>query len=227
MLQLARSMGVGVILANQSMQDLRKSTTNLIPAIEANCRLRQWFSVSSSDDQLRLVRSSGMTIDTATTVSQSRSSDGKSSSSVSQAERPVERFTLNDVLLTSDHPFRSFLRISRGAGYAQYGGLPVIIESGYHITSEEYQRRRGLPWPTGPGTFVPRPTLPGDSNAGGISPTPSAAAGSETRWSEEVIGEDNSAQVGVEDMGAIDELFRQLKPESRPAPTKKRRRKLR
>jgi type IV secretory pathway TraG/TraD family ATPase VirD4 len=46
MLQLARSMGIGVILANQSMEDLKKSSVNLIPAIEANCRLRQWFSVS-------------------------------------------------------------------------------------------------------------------------------------------------------------------------------------
>jgi len=60
MLQLARSMGVGVILANQSMEDLKKSTTNLIPAIEANCRLRQWFSVSSSDDQQRLINASGL-----------------------------------------------------------------------------------------------------------------------------------------------------------------------
>jgi len=46
MLPLARSTGVGVILANQSMEDLKKSTTNLIPDIEANCRLRQWFSSS-------------------------------------------------------------------------------------------------------------------------------------------------------------------------------------
>ena len=36
MLQLARSMGVGVILANQTMQDLRTSKANLIPSIEAN-----------------------------------------------------------------------------------------------------------------------------------------------------------------------------------------------
>jgi type IV secretory pathway TraG/TraD family ATPase VirD4 len=34
MLQLARSMGVGVILANQSMEDLKKSSVNLIPPIE-------------------------------------------------------------------------------------------------------------------------------------------------------------------------------------------------
>src|SRR5207247_1765304 len=32
LLQLARSFGVGVILANQSMEDLRKGTSNFIPA---------------------------------------------------------------------------------------------------------------------------------------------------------------------------------------------------
>ena len=76
MLQLARSMGVGVILANQSMQDLKRSTTNLIPAIEANCRLRQWFSVSCSDDQQRVINGSGVTIDRVSARSVSRNIEG-------------------------------------------------------------------------------------------------------------------------------------------------------
>jgi len=41
MLQVARSMNVGVILANQSMEDLKTRGTDLIPALEANCRFRQ------------------------------------------------------------------------------------------------------------------------------------------------------------------------------------------
>ncbi len=126
MLQLARSMGVGVILANQSMEDLKKSTTNLIPAIEANCRLRQWFSVSASEDQERLMRSSGVTVDRLTNWSESVNEKGEVTTSCSMSEQVVNRFTMNDILLASDHPFRSFLRISRGAGYAQYGGKPVI-----------------------------------------------------------------------------------------------------
>lgn len=155
MLQLARSMGVGVILANQSMEDLRKGNTNLIPAIEANCRLRQWFSVSSSDDQLRLMEGSGLTVDRQRGWSTSTNSSGETTTSYSETEQVVNRFTMNEVLLTSDHPFRSFIRIGRGAGYAQYGGMPVIIESEFHISEEEYQRRRAMPWPEAPGTFVP------------------------------------------------------------------------
>ncbi|MFM9960797.1 MAG: type IV secretory system conjugative DNA transfer family protein [Planctomycetaceae bacterium] len=63
MLQLARSMNIGVILANQSMQDLKTSGTNLIPAIEANCRLRQWFSVSAAEDRKRISENSGVTVE--------------------------------------------------------------------------------------------------------------------------------------------------------------------
>lgn len=51
----------------------------------------------------------------------------------------------------------SVLPITRGAGFAQYGGLPVVIESHFHIPEEEYRRRRMLPWPgAGNGAFVPR-----------------------------------------------------------------------
>ena len=117
----------------------------------------------------------------------------------------VPRFTLNDVLLTSDHPFRSFLRISRGAGYAQYGGLPVIIESNYHISAEEYQRRKSLPWPTGPGTFVPRQAVGQDTGAASQS-TPSGP-----QWTEEVIGEDRTP-LSAADAESIDALFQQFQP---------------
>ena len=207
MLQLARSMGVGVILANQSMEDLKKSTTNLIPAIEANCRLRQWFSVSSSDDQQRLINSSGVTIDHALGVSKSTNPDGRSTVTYSQTEQVVSRFTQNDVLLTSDHPFRSFLRISRGAGYAQYGGLPVIIESSFHISAEEYRRRQALPWPNAVGSFRPRQVGDESATDSSVKP-PMKAAG--PKWTEEVIGDDRATSLPEAELGDIDDLFRQF-----------------
>lgn len=204
MLQLARSMGVGVILANQSMEDLKKSTINLIPAVEANCRLRQWFSVSSSDDQQRLIRGSGETVDISYSRTVSDTRNGQRTS-YSESEQVVNRFTLNDVLTTSDHPFRSFLRISRGAGYAQYGGLPIILESNYHISAEEYQRRRSMTWPEPRGTFIPaeqRRATATDAPKGPV-------------WTQEVIGEtDDSAgstDAGSSDTAAIDEFFDQFK----------------
>ena len=155
MLQLARSMGVGVILANQSMQDLRTSTADLIPAIEANCRFRQWFAVSSAEDRERLIQGSGETVDHMITHSETKTGRG-TSVSVQYQERIAPRLSVNDVLLASDHPRQSIVKISRGDGYAQFGGLPFILESNFHITPEEYERRKTLPWPTSvPGAFLP------------------------------------------------------------------------
>ena len=215
MLQLARSMGVGIILANQSMQDLKKANTNLIPAIEANCRLRQWFSVSSTDDQERLVQSSGLTVDLSSSWSESTSADGRTSSSHTQTEQVVPRLTINDILLMNDNPLQSILRISRGDGYAQYGGLPVIIETKYHITKEEYKARKSLAWPTASGAFTPR------GAEAEIAPSPSAAqlppskkAGPE--WSEEVIGDDPTASLPSATQQSLADLFASLAPELPP-----------
>lgn len=207
MLQLARSMGVGVILANQSMQDLRKGNVDLIPAIEANCRLRQWFSVSSDDDQQRLIRGSGLTVETLTSVSHSVNSDGKSTKGYTQSEHIAPRLTINDILLANDHPFRSILRVSRGAGYTQFGGMPVIIESQFHISPEEYERRKRLPWPSAEGAIQPQ--VVSRTSEGTAVSAPTKPAG--MQWSEEVIGPPESvplSDTAKQDMTALFDALR-------------------
>lgn len=207
MLQLARSMGVGLILANQAMEDLKTPTTNLIPAIEANCRIRNWFSVSSEDDQERLMRSGGLTVDYLTSRSVSTTHDGRQSTTYSRTEQVVNRIISNDISLTNDHPFRSFLRISRGGGYAQYGGLPVIIESDYHISQEEYERRKAFPWPQLPGSFVPG-INDDDDCAGGVL---TGSDPDNPDWTDEIIGEpiEPITDVDKEAIGRMFEAFQQ------------------
>lgn len=154
-LQLARSMDISVILANQGMQDLKTSSSDLIPTIDANCRYRQWFGVSAFEDRQRLIESSGETIRTFRQASRGANAQGNTWS-VSQQEQLTPRLTSNHILLASDHPKRSIVRISRGAGYAQFGGMPFIVESDHHISFSEYERRRSLPWPSNSaGTFIP------------------------------------------------------------------------
>ena len=171
MLQLARSMGVGAILANQTMEDLKTSRTNLITAIEANCRFRQCFAVSLSEDRERIITSSGQTVEYVLTFSATTRGDGGSSQSHAMCEQILSRLGINDVLLASDHPHHSIVRITRGKGYAQFGGMACVVESDYHISAEEYSRRRAMPWPSGQrGTFVPRQFKP-------VSPIASAPAG--------------------------------------------------
>jgi hypothetical protein len=217
MLQMARSMGVGIILANQSMEDLKRGNTNLIPAIEANCRLRQWFSISSSDDQQRLVEGSGLTVDRQRGWSSSTNSNGVTTTSFSETEQVVNRITMNDVLLTSDHPFRSFLRIGRGAGYAQYGGMPVIIESQFYISEEEYLRRRAMPWPELPGTFVPAEFVRSQTASGGRKPGPSDPG---PDWTEDVIEHSTSPVTSEVDQDAIAEMFKQFQKQHPEAASK-------
>lgn len=155
-LQIARSMGVSVVLANQTMQDLRGSRSNLIPAIEGNCRYRQWFSVPLAEEREQLLQASGQTIETFENVSVSTAADGTTSTTRSAQQTILPRLSTNDLLLCSDHPLQSIVRIARGEGYAQLGGMSCIVESAYHISAEEYQARRRLTWPAEQdGTFVP------------------------------------------------------------------------
>lgn len=215
MLQLARSLGVGVILANQSMEDLKKSRTNLIPAIEANCRLRQWFAVSCSEDQERLCKSSGLTVDIIRGRTVTTNSEGKQSVSRTETEKIVNRIEQQEVLLTTDHPFRSFLRISRGDGYAQYGGMPVIIESGYHITETEYRLRKAMPWPDLPGMFLPDPNWDNESPTD-VQPQPQPSAS--PIWSGDVI-DVTPRRISQEDRESMQDLFKQfegMEPENDP-----------
>ncbi|MHC4880385.1 MAG: TraM recognition domain-containing protein [Planctomycetota bacterium] len=181
MLQLARSMGVGVLIANQTMQDLKTSRRDLIPIIDANCRYRQWFGISSNEDRKRLIEASGETLQIERSESVSRSTRDISQTR-SLRHSTVNRFGVNDLLLATDNTNSSIVRISRGAGYAQFGGLPLIAESSYHITEAEFNRRKSFPWPApGGGAFIP---------AENDTTTPESPRAQRPPVTTEVIGDD-------------------------------------
>ena len=73
-----------------------------------------------------------------------------SANSVSTTEMVTPRLRPNDVLLASDNPFQSIVYVTRGKGYAQYGGLPFVMTSAFHIDYDEYDTRRKAPWPDRP-----------------------------------------------------------------------------
>jgi hypothetical protein len=161
--QQARSLNIGVILANQAMQDLKTPHLNMIPTLESNCRLRQWFAVSSSDDRKRLSEGSGQTVEQKATWNYGLLRpdwvwlNKFLWAGISTSEDLKPRISENEVMLMTSDPNQSILTVTRGAGYAQYGGLPVIIESHFHIPETEYKRRRMMPWPgVGNGAFIPR-----------------------------------------------------------------------
>ena len=168
---------------------------------------------ASIEDFERLIKSSGETVD----IEYGRKSDPKPDGTVrysySESERVVPRITMNDVLLTSDHPFRSFVQITRGEGYAQYGGFPVIIESNYHISEAEYRRRRAMPWPSLPGMLPPGSRTPTPA------PKPETSVASGPAVTQEVIGTGDDPNASPD---AIDKFFKGLNEAFEP-PTPRRR----
>lgn len=126
-LQQARSMGIGLILANQTAADLWVADTNLKDTVQANTRFKQYFSISNKMEREELSKNSGETMYSFQGIG--------------------PRMMLNDLIELSDERQSSVVLISRGKGLTQYGGLAFPLHSLYHITEREYQRRSAAPWP--------------------------------------------------------------------------------
>lgn len=148
LLQTARSMNIGVILANQSLEDLDFVDTNLIPAVRTNTRFRQVFAAGNRLDLQDLQATAGEA------VIGLRSWNLLPSllleppvHSMTVRETPVPRLSLNDILLATDAFGRNITFIRRGQGYAQYGGMPFIMDSVHHIPFKTFEERRDEDWP--------------------------------------------------------------------------------
>jgi hypothetical protein len=178
-LQQARSMNIGVILANQTLADLDTGGVNLIPSVRANCRFKQMFSVTDVREQEELTRAGGemMILNQGIT----RQFEGyfgiERGYSLSATEEQANRIGANEILLAGDHQHHSIVQIRRGAGYAQFGGMPFVLYSQFHIDYDTYNNRRLGGWPAPEeGTIMPssgrRPTPPAAESAGDRVSTP-------------------------------------------------------
>lgn len=160
-LQTARSMKVGLILANQSMYDLKRQGIDLMPAVRANTRYKQIFAASNVEDQQELIALSGQTLLHQRSWQESLSFLHGGQTSVSYNESLLPRLGVNDILLATDHPLQSIVQIRRGDGYAQYGGFPFVMRSTHHIGVDEFRARKNASWPEpNEATLVPSLTAP-------------------------------------------------------------------
>lgn len=149
-LEQARSFGIGAILANQTQSDLKTADTDLRATVSTNTRFKQYFSVSDPNELQELVLLSGQELclnkswGTSTTSQATGSSYGTSSN---WGEGLKPRLTVNDLLRISDHPLDSVVLVSRGAGYTQFGGVPIPMRSTWPISPFLYKARQREPWP--------------------------------------------------------------------------------
>jgi len=142
--ELARGLDVRLILANQNMSDLGKVGESMHQTIEANCGMRQWFSVNGSVDMASVVSLFGVKEEVEITESIGEH--------VTRTYRNVEkpRLSTTDLHQISDDPTLSVMRIGgTRAGYSKFGGVPFIARSSFHISREEFVRRTELAWPNG------------------------------------------------------------------------------
>lgn len=150
-LQTARSMSIGVILANQSLSDLKKPGVDIVSTVRTNTRYRQLFAVGEMHDLQEVIFTSGETLVHGKSWNEalgvSLLGTGGAFRSRTHSEIVSPRLRINDLLLASDHPLQSVCHVRRGDGFAQFGGMPFILKSTYHITQKAYEERKIAPWP--------------------------------------------------------------------------------
>jgi hypothetical protein len=152
-----------VILANQTIADLKTKDVDIVSTVRANTRLKQVFAASDLVEQDELVRGSGETLVYNRSFSEYLGVAGGPGGAYSRSssETVSPRLRPNDILLASDHPEQSIVQIRRGAGYAQYGGMPFVMTSTFHIEKEEYNDRKNASWPAETDeTITPRLRFP-------------------------------------------------------------------
>lgn len=175
-MQQARGFDIGLVIANQSLGDLKACGPVLLNAIEGNCAIRQWLSVTAAEDLEHLAKLFGTHKEMVS--SETTNSNGKS---ITTTVRDVPRITTTDLHRVSSNPFLSVTKIKgERNGYAQYQGAPFVVRNSFHITSEEYERRLAFSWPSDlPGMVevseLPLPSLPVQADRKRRGATPQSA----------------------------------------------------
>ena len=72
-------------------------------------------------------------------------------------EEERARYDRNELLAISSRRQSSLVRFTFGEGYTQFAGATIPVLSQFHISFEQYLKRRREPWPTAPGAFTIKP----------------------------------------------------------------------
>ena len=119
--QQARGLEIAMVIANQSIGDLRNVGPVLLSAIEGNCAIRQWLSVTTKVDIEHLEKLFGTYKKIQETTTESTKG-----SSISRTPRDEPRITVSGLHQVSNDPSLSVTQIrgERG-GFAQYRGCAL------------------------------------------------------------------------------------------------------
>lgn len=166
LLEMARSMGVHLLLSHQDNSQLKTTDYDITSTVESCTTFKLTFEASSLAGLKDMEEYSGEVRehtlswqqrihpgfdendDTAFSPDRAYPSRDFDPALATVGERERLRLTRNEILAVSAHPLRAFVRSRSDSGLTQYGGQWTAIECEYPTTAEEYKARSETPWPT-------------------------------------------------------------------------------
>ena len=146
-LRQARSLGISIIIANQSAADLQLAGSDFTSTVEGNTSTQIWFKVGDQVGIDQITRLGGKIVDKLVSRTTTSGSNGDSQSRT-EHEVIINRFETNDIVEVSSQPDQFIIRITDGLGYSQYCGYPFVARFDYHMSLAEYRSRVQAPWPS-------------------------------------------------------------------------------
>ncbi len=156
-LEQARDFKVHILMANQTMGQLKSRKRNLTDVVEACTAYKHMFRATDLESMLRIERASGEAgysqigwnpaDQTWLLPSASRAFIETLSGFLPWAVRIGPRLERNTIIELSASPWTSLVRFSEGSGFTQFSGYYTPIIHEFHIHEEFYQERKNRPWP--------------------------------------------------------------------------------
>lgn len=153
--QQARSCGIGLLLANQSLQALAGEHHDFTDLVLNACRVQWAFDITNPAEVKLFSETGGKMISYRYSFSQTwglvRTSTGyerkKIASTSTAHEVEVDEVSIDRVLSTSADPIGSFLWFNRDTDEVKWHRRPQEVVCPFIITKEEHESRLAVPWP--------------------------------------------------------------------------------
>jgi len=149
-LRQARSKNISCILANQSMSDLKSGGIDVVPTVQANTRVRQYFAASDLKQQEMIEQSGGyyhMLPELLRHPIEELAFDLGPFGPPDGDTFIAGQLSRDEVIAMTDDPAACILHVTRGSGFTQFSGYPLLMRTEYHVSESRFRRWKSKPWP--------------------------------------------------------------------------------
>lgn len=166
LLEMARSMGVYLVLSHQDISQLKTVDYDITSTVESCTTFKMTLEASSLAALKQMEEYSGETREHTLSWAQAvhpmldpnddhafapgraypRHDFEPPTATIGEVVRPTR--SRNEILAVSAHPLRGFVRSRSDSGLTQYAGQWATVECEFPTTAEEYKLRSETPWPS-------------------------------------------------------------------------------